>query len=111
MCALTKMAVLCSSTPVIIMQISVYYILSCIVVLVLGCNWPFLAVVKHVNKLTELNWITITITSHSQLQIDLIDGYRLINIVADHIWQLHLIKWYTKFISTISLYDANISSF
>jgi hypothetical protein len=32
-------------------QISVYYILSCTVVLVLGCNWPFLAVVKHVNKL------------------------------------------------------------
>jgi hypothetical protein len=36
-------------------QISVYYILSCTVVLVLGCNWPFLAVVKHVYKLIELN--------------------------------------------------------
>jgi hypothetical protein len=37
------------------MQISVYYILSCTVVLVLGCNWSFLAVVKHVNKWIELN--------------------------------------------------------
>jgi hypothetical protein len=35
-------------------QISVYYILSCTVVLVLGYNWPFLTVVKHVNKWIEL---------------------------------------------------------
>jgi hypothetical protein len=33
--------------------------LFCTVVLVLGCNWPYLAVVKHVNKLIELNWIII----------------------------------------------------
>jgi hypothetical protein len=33
---------------------SVYYILSCTVVLVLGCNWPCLAVVKHLNKWNEL---------------------------------------------------------
>jgi hypothetical protein len=32
-----------------------YYILSCTVVLVLGCNWPYMAVVKHLNKLIELN--------------------------------------------------------
>jgi hypothetical protein len=25
---------------------------------VLGCNWPYLAVVKHLNKLTELNYYT-----------------------------------------------------
>jgi hypothetical protein len=28
--------------------------LTCTVVFVLGCNWPYLAVVKHVNKLIEL---------------------------------------------------------
>jgi hypothetical protein len=27
--------------------------LTCTVIFVLGCNWPFLAVVKHVNKLIE----------------------------------------------------------
>jgi hypothetical protein len=26
-----------------------------------GCNWPFLAVVKHVNKCIELKWIIIII--------------------------------------------------
>jgi hypothetical protein len=40
----------------IIIIISEYYILSCIVVLVLGCNWPFLTVVKHVNKWIEFNY-------------------------------------------------------
>jgi hypothetical protein len=33
--------------------------LTCTVVFVLGCNWPYLAVVKHVNKWIELNWIII----------------------------------------------------
>jgi hypothetical protein len=41
--------------------------LTCTVVFVLGCNWPFLTVVEHVNKIIELNWIIIivivTITS------------------------------------------------
>jgi hypothetical protein len=31
-------------------QIYLYYVLSRTVVLVLGCNWLFLAVVKHVNN-------------------------------------------------------------
>jgi hypothetical protein len=34
----------------IIIIIIIIIILSCIVVLVLGCNWPFQTVVKHVNK-------------------------------------------------------------
>jgi hypothetical protein len=45
-----------------------YYILSCTAVLVICCNWPFLTVVKHVNKWiellllwNELNWIFIFI--------------------------------------------------
>jgi hypothetical protein len=31
-------------------------LISCTVVFVLGCNWPYLAVVKHANKWTELNY-------------------------------------------------------
>jgi hypothetical protein len=31
-----------------------FLMLTCTVVFVLGCNWPYLAVVKHVNKLIEL---------------------------------------------------------
>jgi hypothetical protein len=27
-----------------------FLMLTCTVVFVLGCNWPYLAVVKHVNK-------------------------------------------------------------
>jgi hypothetical protein len=33
-----------------------FLMLTCTVVFVLGCNWTFLAVVKHVNKRTELNY-------------------------------------------------------
>jgi hypothetical protein len=32
-----------------------FLMLTCAAVFVLGCNWPYLAVVKHVNKLIELN--------------------------------------------------------
>jgi hypothetical protein len=35
--------------------------LTCTVVFVLGCNWPYLAVVKHVIKLIELNLIELLI--------------------------------------------------
>jgi hypothetical protein len=31
-------------------------LLSCTVVLVLGCNWPYLAVVKYLNKGIEFNY-------------------------------------------------------
>jgi hypothetical protein len=33
-----------------------FLMLTCTVVLMLGCNWPYLAIVKHVNKWTELNY-------------------------------------------------------
>jgi hypothetical protein len=34
---------------------------------VLGCNWPYLAVVKHVDKLIELNIVTtVIITIHHE---------------------------------------------
>jgi hypothetical protein len=46
----------CSASFVRHLYFSVYYILSCTVVLVLGCDWPCLAVVKHLNKCIELNY-------------------------------------------------------
>jgi hypothetical protein len=55
--------------------------LTCTVVLVLGCNWPYLAVVKHVNKRTELNRIIfiiiiiITMIRPTTRQIRLVDIY------------------------------------
>jgi hypothetical protein len=37
-----------------IMFSSAFVMLTCTAVFVLDCNWPYLAVVKHVNKLIEL---------------------------------------------------------
>jgi hypothetical protein len=39
---------------IIIIIIIIITIIIIIIVFVLGCNWPYLAVVKHVNKLIEL---------------------------------------------------------
>jgi hypothetical protein len=37
-----------------------FLMLSCTVVFVLGCNWPYLAVIKHINKRIELNFYHYT---------------------------------------------------
>jgi hypothetical protein len=47
--------------PMLLLLLLLLLMLTCTVVFVLGCNWPFLAVVKHVNKQIELNLIIICV--------------------------------------------------
>jgi hypothetical protein len=42
------------------MYVFICFLITCTFVFVLGCNWPYLAVFKHVNKLIELNYYNIS---------------------------------------------------
>jgi hypothetical protein len=86
--------------------------LSCTVVLVLSCNWPYLAVFKHVNKLNELNYyyyyyyfdstwselMTVSLRKSNKFVIIII----IIIIIILPYFTLFRFKWFQRYLSNRS---------